>query len=82
MDTNSIADAMGEIQDNDLPHTYTPAPPGELHVQYLVEQIEQFRLINAGLVQDNHSLRQTLQSKDQLIATLLQDSKELWRRQL
>lgn len=72
MDTNSIADAMGEIQDNDLPHTYTPAPPGELHVQYLVEQIEQFRLINAGLVQDNHSLRQTLQSKDQLIATLLQ----------
>jgi hypothetical protein len=76
MDTNSIADAMGEIQDNDLPHTYTPAPPGELHVQYLVEQVEQFRLINAGLVQDNHSLRQTLLSKDQLIATLLQRASE------
>lgn len=76
MDTNSIADAMGEIQDNDLPHTYTPAPPGELHVPYLVEQAEQLRLINAGVVQDNQSLRQTLLSKDQLIATLLQRASE------
>jgi Retrotransposon gag protein/Zinc knuckle len=74
MDTNSIADRMGEIQDSDIPLTYTPAPPGsnELHIQFLASQVEQLtaqvdqlRELNNILLEDSRSLRSALLAKDQ-----------------
>jgi hypothetical protein len=79
MDTNSIADAMHDIQD--LPQAYTPAPGAELHSQYLVSQIEQLRDINHTLIEDNRSLREALLAKDQTILQKDQMIHSLFERQ-
>ena len=74
MDTNSIADRMGEIQDTDIPQTYTPAPPGgnDLHtMQFLASQVEQLRDLNNVLIEDTRSLREAIVAKDQQIIGLI-----------
>jgi hypothetical protein len=80
MDTNSIADAMHDIQD--LPQAYTPAPGTELHSQYLVSQIEQLRDINNTLIEDNRSLREAILSKDRIILQKDQMIHSLLQRQM
>jgi hypothetical protein len=80
MDTNSIADAMLDIQD--LPQAYTPSPGAELHSQYLVSQIEQLRDINNTLIEDNRSLRETILSKDRVILQKDQMIHSLLERQM